>query len=125
MVINKLEEDGETEHPEAGQEGVVDDVEDSDEEPGHGGPPHDGPGVAVIQEPGDSLPAMSLHWLDGGGSDGNTVSTHDERLLDTDQLLANTYLQHLEMFMKDEKKFKNGKSGKIHDKLQHHQLLAN
>ena len=65
--LDELEEDDEHERPEAGQKGVVDDVEDGDEGPGLGRAAHDGPGLLVVHEPGEGLPAMSLHGLDGGG----------------------------------------------------------
>merc|ERR1712045_186198 len=56
VFFNELVEDEETERPEAREAGVVDTVEDRDEEPGHWSPTHDCPRVLVIHEPGEGLP---------------------------------------------------------------------
>merc|ERR1712203_1180763 len=76
VILYKLVEDEHTEKPEASKAAVVDDVEDSDEEPRHGSPTHDGTRVLVVHEPGEGLPAMSLHGLDGGGSDRKSLVGH-------------------------------------------------
>ena len=41
LVIHELEEDVEASHPEAGEAGVVDDVEHGDQQPRHRGAAHD------------------------------------------------------------------------------------
>merc|ERR1712154_700339 len=76
MVLDELVEDEHAEGPEPSKAGVVDDVEDSDEEPRHRGPAHDGASVLVVHEPGEGLPAMSLDWLDGRGPDRNSLIRH-------------------------------------------------
>ena len=78
FVINELEEDGETKDPESCQTGVVDDVEDGDEEPAHGGSAHDCPSLLVVEEPFDGLQSMSLDRLDGGATNGDWFSWHAE-----------------------------------------------
>ena len=63
--------EGEEEHlqhavPESRQAGVVDHVEEEDEEPGLGGAGEEGPGLRVVDEVADRLPAVPLDGLDGG-----------------------------------------------------------
>ena len=65
-----LEEDEKTDIPEGGKTGVVDGIEDCNEEPGLGGSWKDCAIVWIIQEISESFPTSSVPagWLDGHGS---------------------------------------------------------
>ena len=81
MIVDSLEEDKDAKGPEGGEQGIVDEVEDSDEGPGLGCASHDGPGVRLVQKVFDGVHAMALDGLDGGYADGHGGSTHPDSAL--------------------------------------------
>jgi len=68
LVVQRQEEDLKHAVPKSGQTGVVDDVEEEDEEPRFRGPGAEGSGVGVVDEVADSLPAVTFDRLDGSAS---------------------------------------------------------
>jgi len=80
-LVDSLEEDKDTKGPEGGEQGVVDEVEDSDEGPGHGCASHDGSGRWLEHKVGEGVHAMALDGLDGGHADGHGGSTHPDSSL--------------------------------------------
>jgi len=76
VIINGSQEDQHADSPESSQAGIVDEVEDGDESPGFTSTPHDSPRVLIIKKPGDSLHAMPLHGLEGGGTQHSGLVRH-------------------------------------------------